>query len=152
MVLDSAEQWVDTLGLRFASSRGLTELLVGASHAHPPFGERIRQAHARIGEMAEQAVTHTVQGNHRAAVVNLLVHAERTLNAKLIEMARMTLQRHGSKIDDAAVLSQQADGLRERYGGGVGAPTLGQAGGREAGALNLREARPAENVPTQAAA
>lgn len=145
--LEGCEQWVDTLGLRFASSKGLTELLAGAAAGHPPFAERVRQAHQRINEMAEQAVTHTVQGNHRSAVVALLAHAERTLNPKLIEMARMTLQRHGARIDDAATLSRQADEMRDRYAVGVGAAMIGQTGGRQPGALNLRDVRPAEPPP-----
>lgn len=144
---DEAAGWVDTLGLRFASSRGATELLVGAATSHPPHGERIRLAHQHIGEMAEQAVTHTVQGNHRAAVANLLVHAERTHNAKLIDMARMTLQRHGAHIDDAHTLAAQADGLRERYAAGIGNTLLGPSSGRQPGALTLREAPPASEGP-----
>jgi tetratricopeptide (TPR) repeat protein len=142
--LDGCEGWVDTLGLRFASSKGLTELLAGASSAHPPFAERLREAHLRISEMAEQAVTHTVQGQHRSAVLALLAHADRTHNAKLIDMARMTLQRHGAKIDDAQALSQRADSLRDLYAVGVSAAMLGQSGGRQPGALNLRDVRPAE--------
>lgn len=143
--LDGSEGWVDTLGLRFASSKGLTELLAGAAAGHPPFAERVRAAHVRISEMAEQAVTHTVQGNHRSAVLALLAHAERTYNAKLIDMARMTLQRHGPRIDDAAALSQRADALRDLYAVGVSAAMLGQSGGRQPGALNLRDVRPAED-------
>jgi hypothetical protein len=143
--LDGSEGWVDTLGLRFASSKGLTELLAGAAGVHPPFAERVRQAHLRISEMAEQAVTHTVQGNHRSAVQALLAHAERTYNAKLIDMARMTLQRHGTRIDDAATLSQRADALRDLYAVGVSAAMLGQAGGRQPGALNLRDVRPSDD-------
>jgi tetratricopeptide (TPR) repeat protein len=149
--LDTGDQWADALGMRFASSRGLTELLAGAAHRHPPFAERIRQAHLRIGELAEQAVTHALQGNHRAAVLNLIGHAERTLNAKLIEMARMTLQRHGARIEDAAALSARADALRDQYANGAGAAMLGQTGGRQPGALNLREVRP-EDPPAQPAA
>lgn len=149
--LDGSDAWVDTLGLRFASTKGLTELLAGAATAHPPFAERVRDAHARIAEMAEQAVTHALQGNHRAAVQTLIAHAEHTLNSKLIEMARMTLQRHGSKVDDAQALSAQVDSLRERYASGVGAVTLGQASGRQPGALNLRDARPDDDAPPEAA-
>lgn len=151
LVLDGSEDWVDALGLRFASSKGLTELLVGAAGAHPPFGERVREAHTRIGDMAEQAVTHTVQGNHRAAVQTLIAHAERTFNLKLIDMARMTLQRHGAKVDDAQALSARADSLRARYAPGAGAAAIGQASGRQPGALSLREAK-LPDTPTRAAA
>jgi CheY-like chemotaxis protein len=146
--LDGAQGWVDALGLRFASSKGLTELLAGAANAHPPFAERVREAHVRIGEMAEQAVTHTLQGNHRLAVQSLIAHAENTLNAKLIDMARMTLQRHGSKVEDAPALSARAEALRERYSGGVSAALLGQGSGRQPGALNLRDS---PGAPTAAA-
>ncbi len=148
--LDGSDDWVDALGLRFASSKGLTELLAGAAISHPPFVQRVRDAHTRIGEMAEQAVTHALQGKHRTAVQSLLAHAERTRNAKLIDMARMTLQRHESKITDAQALSAQAEALRERYG--TGTATLGQAGGRQPGALNLRDAPPADGTPAEAAA
>lgn len=153
--LDRSEGWVDTLGLRFASSKGLTELLAGAASAHPPFTERVREAHLRISEMAEQAVTHTLQGQHRSAVLALLAHADRTHNAKLIDMARMTLQRHGPKIEDAQALSQRADALRDSYAVGVSAAMMGQSGGRQPGALNLRDVRPAEPAdeePPEAAA
>ena len=142
--LDGSDAWVEALGLRFASSKGVTELLAGAAAPHPPFAQQVRDTHTRIAEMAEQAVTHGLQGNHRGAVQSLLAHAERTLNAKLIEMARMSLQRHGSKIEDAQALSAQADSLRERYAMGLGGVTLGQSNGRQPGALNLRDA-PAAN-------
>lgn len=148
--LTGSEEWVDTLGQRFASTKGLTELLAGAASPHPPFAQRVRDAHARTGEMAEQAVTHALQGQHRTAVLSLLAHAERTLNAKLIDMARMTLQRHGSKIEDAAALSARAEALRERYG--TATATLGQKGGRAPGALNLRDAPPAHGASPESAA
>jgi hypothetical protein len=152
LVLDGSEGWVDSLGMRFASSKGLTELLAGATSAHPPFGELVRAAHTRIGELAEQAVTHTVQGNHRAAAQTLIAHAEKTLNAKLIDMARMTLQRHGSRVDDAAALSARAEALRERYAAGVSVAMLGQSSGRQPGALSLREAKAPEPAATLPAA
>ena len=83
---------------------------------------------------------------------SLIAHAERTLNAKLIDMARMTLQRHGGKVEDAQALSAQADSLRERYAAGVSAAMLGHAGGRQPGALNLRDVKPANADPAEAAA
>ncbi|MEO8152806.1 MAG: response regulator [Rhizobacter sp.] len=150
--LDGCEGWVDAIGLRFASSKGLTELLASAANSHPPFAERVRETHLRVGEMAEQAVTHTLQGNHRVAVLSLIAHAENTLNAKLIEMARMTLQRHSAKIDDAEALSAKADLLRDRYGARVSAVMLGQSSGRQPGGLSLREAQAAGAEPPEQAA
>lgn len=137
--LDGADDWVEALALRFASAKGLAELLARTASSHPPHAQRVRDAHHRINEMAEQAVSHSLAGQHRAAVQTLIAHGERTLNGKLIEMARMTLQRHQEHIDDAAPLQQQVEALRQRFGGNA-MPALGQTGARAAGALNLRAA------------
>lgn len=136
--LDGADDWVDALALRFASAKGLAELLARTASGHPPHAQRVRDAQLRINEMAEQAVTHTLAGNHRTAVQMLVAQGERTLNSKLIEMARMTLQRHEGRIADAGPLQQQVDALRQRFGGAA-LPALGQVGTRQAGALSLRE-------------
>jgi len=138
--LEGAEDWVDGLALRFASSKGLTELLASTASAHPPFSQRVHDAHLRINAMAEEAVTHTLKGQHRLAVQSLLAHGERTLNSKLLDMARMTLQRHQAKIEDAETLSAAVEDLRKRYSIGAGMPSLGQ-GTRQAGGLKLREGK-----------
>jgi len=137
--LDGADDWVDALALRFASAKGLAELLARTASSHPPHAQRVREAHHRINEMAEQAVSHSLAGQHRTAVQALIAHGERTQNGKLIEMARMTLQRHQERIDDAAPLQEQVETLRQRFGGNA-MPALGQTGARAAGALNLRAA------------
>ncbi|MEY4561196.1 MAG: hypothetical protein RLZZ618_473 [Pseudomonadota bacterium] len=137
--LDGAETWVDTLALRFASSKGLTELLSCTARGHPPFAERVHEAHQRISAMAEEAVTFTVKGQHRQAVEQLIQHSTTTRNGKLLDMARMTLQRHRAKIEGADLLLEQVEALRTKYGGSGGLPQLGQAGGRQAGGLTLRE-------------
>jgi predicted Zn-dependent protease len=136
--LDAADDWVDALALRFASAKGLAELLARTASGHPPHAQRVRDAQLRINEMAEQAVTHTLAGDHRTAVQMLVAQGERTLNSKLIEMARMTLQRHEGRIADAGPLQQQVDALRQRFGAAA-LPALGQVGTRQAGALSLRE-------------
>jgi CheY-like chemotaxis protein len=148
--LDGAEDWVDTLALRFASSKGMTELLARTASGHAPFSQRVHDCHTRINAMAEQAVTNSLQGNHRAAVLSLLQHGERTLNSKLIDMARMTLQRHHAKVPDAEALTEQIESLRTKFSIGAGVPSLGQGGGRQAGGLILRETGRAE--PNKAAA
>ena len=130
--LDGADDWVDALALRFASAKGLAELLARTASSHPPYAQRVRDAQQRINEMAEQAVSHALSGEHRASVQLLIAHGERTLNGKLIEMARMSLQRHHDKIADAEALQQSADALRQKFGGNA-LPGLGQVGGRQAG-------------------
>ena len=51
-----AEDWIDALALRFASTKTLGELLARAAAGHPPYAERVRAAQQRITELAEQAM------------------------------------------------------------------------------------------------
>jgi hypothetical protein len=73
------------------------------------------------------------------------------MNAKLIDMARMVLQRHTDKIADANDLLGMADELKQRYAGGAPpvAP-LATDSGRQSGGLALR-ARDKEAAETGAA-
>jgi CheY-like chemotaxis protein len=142
--LEGAEDWIDALAMRFASSKALTELLAASACAHPPFSQRVLDAQVRIGEMAEQAVSNSLRGEHRVAVKSLITRGEQTLNPKLLDMARMTLQRHHTKINDAQALSEMIEEMRSRYANGAALPTLGQAKGRPAGGLSLRESAAAE--------
>jgi len=136
--LDPVEGWIDTLGLRFCTTRTLSELLARAAQVHPPYAARIRDQHNAVTALAEQAMTYTLAGQPRAAVQSLLSAGNRTMNAKLIDMARMVLQRHAEKIGDAAELLEQADTLKQRYAGTPPvAPLVGEAG-RQAGGLVLR--------------
>ena len=73
------------------------------------------------------------------AAKSLLSAGGRTMNAKLIDMARMVLQRHAAKILDADDLLGMADELKQRYGsvGPQTAPLNGDAG-RAAGGVAIR--------------
>jgi hypothetical protein len=136
--LDSAEGWIDTLALRFCTTRSLSELLARAGQAHAPFATRIREQHNAITALAEQAVSHSLAGEPRAAAKSLLSAGARTMNAKLIDMARMVLARHAAKIADADDLMGMADQLKQRYGAGVGLAPLAADNGRQSGGLVLR--------------
>ena len=137
--LEGAEDWVDTLASRFASSKGLTELLASTASAHPPFSKRVEEAYLRIGTLAEEAVSRSLEGDHRAAVALLMQHGASTRNAKLLDMARMILKRHHARLDDADALLKEIERQRDSYGGSAGMPSLGQASNRQAGGLTLRE-------------
>jgi CheY-like chemotaxis protein/Tfp pilus assembly protein PilF len=136
--LDSAEGWIDTLALRFCTTRSLSELLARAGQAHEPFATRIREQHNAITALAEQAISHSLAGEPRAAAKSLLSAGARTMNAKLIDMARMVLARHAAKIADAGDLMGMADELKQRYGAGVGLAPLAADNGRQSGGLVLR--------------
>jgi len=136
--LDSAQGWIDTLALRFCTTRSLSELLARAGQAHAPFSNRIREQHNAITALAEQAISHSLAGEPRAAAKSLLSAGARTMNAKLIDMARMVLTRHAAKIADANDLMGMADELKQRYGAGMGVVPLAADNGRQSGGLVLR--------------
>ena len=136
--LDAAEGWIDALALRFCTTRSLSELLARAGQAHEPYARRIREQHNAVTALAEQAMSHSLAGEPRAAAKALLSAGARTMNSKLIDMARMVLQRHAEKIADAADLLGMADELRQRYGGCPALAPLAADSGRQSGGLVLR--------------
>lgn len=136
--LDAAEGWIDTLALRFCTTRSLSELLARAGQVHEPFATRIREQHNAITALAEQAMSHSLAGEPRAAARALLSAGARTMNSKLIDMARMVLQRHAEKIADVADLLGMADELKQRYGGCPALAPLAADSGRQSGGLVLR--------------
>ncbi|HEX7638951.1 MAG TPA: response regulator [Burkholderiaceae bacterium] len=136
--LDAAEGWIDTLALRFCTTKSLSELLARAAAVHEPFAQRIRDQHVAINQLAEQAMSHSLAGEPRAAAKSLLSAGARTLNAKLIDMARMVLQRHAERIEDVADLSGMAEELKQRYAAGPATAPLAGDNGRSAGGIALR--------------
>ena len=123
--LDEAEDHVAALADRFAVSRASCELLCRALAGLPALEALVRARYQRICECAEEAVSHTVNGAPRAAVELLLSEFDATRNAKLLELALHTLERHHDEIDGADAL--QARGLALKSAGR--APLAGQTGG-----------------------
>lgn len=136
--LEAAERWTDEIALRFSTSKGLSELLARTAESHPPFADRVRQAHAKVTSIAEQCMAHTLNGDPRSTVKALIAQGRSTLNAKLIDMARLTLTRHQQKIAAADELQSAIDELRERYATSALASPLRQDSGRQAGGIALR--------------
>lgn len=149
--LEDAAAWVDATALRFCTARSVTEMLGHAVSAHAPYAEAVRAAGVKITALAEQAVSHTLAGRPEQAARLLLTEGERHGNGKLIELARLTLERHRERIPDAAALTERWRTLRERWPAAAGVPQLGQAGARSSGALVLRTdaARPPGPVAAQ---
>lgn len=113
--LDEASEQVAALADRFAVSRTSCELLCRSVQGRPDCEALIRARYERICAHAEEAVSHTVAGAPQQAVQALLAQYESTLNAKLLELAMHTLERHRTKIADAAALSERARSLNARY-------------------------------------
>ncbi|CAN7153455.1 response regulator [Rhizobacter sp. LjRoot28] len=115
--LQDLDHDVDVLARRFAVSRTTCELLVRAARAQQPFEAVIRAAYAKITAGAEDAVSRTVNGQPGEAVRLLLAQAEQTLNAKLIDLALHTLERHGAAIERAPDLLTRVQALHQQYRG-----------------------------------
>jgi len=135
--LDEVDTVIETLGLRFAGTRALAELLAGSASAHPAYGERVRAAHLQVLKLAENAMTLSMGGDPRAAVKNLITHGKNTLSGKLIETAYLVLHRYAEKMTDAHDLTEQVHDLRSRYSTHITRASLGEQK-RQAGGLTLR--------------
>ena len=114
--LDEVDSIIDTLGMRFCTSRPVSELLAGAAAIHPAYEERIRTCNTLVLQYAEHAMALSMSGNPSAAVKDLLNHGNETLNAKLIETAHLVLQRYAAKIPDAQYLTEAVQKVRALFG------------------------------------
>jgi hypothetical protein len=115
--LEGLDHDVQVLARRFAVSRTTCELLVKAAQERAPFERIIRDAYARICAESEDAVSKTVGGAPSEAVRMLLGLAESSFNAKLIDLAMHTLERHRDRIEDAEALAARAQSLHTQYRG-----------------------------------
>ena len=149
--LDEVDTVVDTLGMRFAGTRALSELLAGSAAVYPDYAERIRAAHTQILKLAENAMSLSMGGDPKAAVKTLLFHGSNTLSGKLIETAYLVMHRYASKIIDAQELTDLVHDLRNRYSTHITRAAMGEQK-RQAGGLTLRAGdKPGKTAPLAAA-
>jgi len=113
--LEGLDQDVLVLAQRFAVSRTTCELLTKSLQADLSLAAIVRDAYAAICAEAEVAVSNTLNGLPGEAAKVLLVRAESTLNAKLMDLAIHTMDRHGQNIDGVEVLRERAAALHMRY-------------------------------------
>jgi len=135
--LDEVEAVVNTLGLRFAGTRALSELLAGAAGIHPPYADIVRRTHSHILKLAETAMSLSMGGDPQAAVLDLIRHGQDTLSGKLIETAYLVMHRYADKIKNTAELTPLVHDLRVRYRTQITRAALGEPK-RQAGGLTLR--------------
>ena len=133
-----ASGWVRDLAHRFCASNAATELLVLATGDAEDYAAIVRESHTAIAGMAEQAMNHSVAGAPAEAVKALMVRGTETLNAKLIDLAGLVLQHHGSKIANRDELGPVISSMRTRYCTKGAQVAIGGQLGRMAGGLNLR--------------
>ncbi|MCB8746880.1 response regulator [Rhodoferax sp. U2-2l] len=143
--LDEVEAVVTTLGLRFAGTRALSELLAGAAGIHPPYADIVRRAHSHILKLAETAMSLSMGGDPQAAVLDLIRHGQDTLSGKLIETAYLVMHRYADKIKNTAELTPLVHDLRVRYRTQITRAALGEPK-RQAGGLTLRAGNKTEKA------
>jgi tetratricopeptide (TPR) repeat protein len=144
--LEEVDGVVDTLGLRFAGTRALSELLAGSAAVHPPYAARIQAAHGQILKIAESAMSLSMGGDPTAAVKNLIRHGTQNLSGKLIETAYLVLHRYAEKIKEAPELTVLIHDLRARYSTHIARASLGEQK-RQAGGLTLRTGSKSTKAP-----
>jgi CheY-like chemotaxis protein len=135
--LEEVHLVMDQLALRFCASRSMSELLAGAAHAHPIYAEHMRAGNLKIIKYGEYAMSLSLRGDPRAAVNELILRGQETLNNKLLESAEMVLARYAEKIGEAADLHARVQTLRALCTPALAAGATSE-GPRKAGALSLR--------------
>ena len=128
---------VDCLAMRFSSSRAMSELLSGAAKAHPAYADHVRSANSQVLKYAEYAMSLSMGGKPVAAVDELILRGEETLNSKLVESAFMVIERYSAKIGDTKELYARVEALRSKCAASKVRAGLAD-GPRKAGALSLR--------------
>jgi CheY-like chemotaxis protein len=107
--------FVTQLASRFAVSRTTTDLMCAALRSSADLAETIRAEYQRINQIARNAVERSVGGAPAAAAEMLLDAATLTLNAKLMDLATHTIDRHQQEIPNADLLRGRLAELHATY-------------------------------------
>jgi CheY-like chemotaxis protein len=146
-----AEQIVHKLGMRFATSMAMSELLMGAARKEPRFCELLTDCNTRVLQLLEHALAPSRNGDARTAVETLLSQGLSSLNAKVIETAWRVLQRYKSDISNADELTAKIEPWRATLGTAYNKPVLGDRNMRQSGGVSLRGMDTAPLQPTMTA-
>ena len=147
-----AEQVVHKLGMRFATSMAMSELLMGAARKDPRFCELLTDCNTHVLQILEHALAPSRNGDARTAVETLLSQGLSSLNAKVIETAWRVLQRYKNDISNADELAAKIEPWRATLGTAYNKPVLGDRNMRQSGGVSLRGMDTAPLQPTMLAA
>lgn len=146
------EALIEKIALRFCTSKAVGEVLCAAARRADDAVAIIRRCQAQLLATTEKAMDHGLKGEPALAIRLLVEEGEKTLNAKLLEMAVLLARKHAAAVPDAETMSARASELVRRTVQ-AGAHIAGiQRSGRSPGGLQLRGNTPAEPVPSAAAA
>ncbi|WP_263569361.1 response regulator [Roseateles oligotrophus] len=115
-----AMRWAELAAQRYAISKPRTRLLEMAAVQLPSLETAVRNAAAGINEAARDAMTHLVSKKHQLTLEALLELAGRSLNTRIIKLARATLNHHGQQLPAplAQRIGEGIDDLHQRYAEG----------------------------------
>ena len=130
--------WTRTAALRFCVSRLAVDLLRKATHS-AELAEVVAQAADEIAELARAAVAGLIAGERTLALATLAREGERTLNARLLEIAQEICERQGA--DAEPVLRERILALRRDYCSNGTQAGLQSRTDASAGAQAAREVR-----------
>jgi len=129
---------VRQLGMRFATSMAMSELLMGAAHKDPQVCELLATCNTQVLQLLEQALSPSRSAAPGKTVESLLAQGLTSLNAKVIETAWRVLQRYQGEIDNAAELTARIEPWRQKLGTAYSKPMLGDRNMRQSGGVSLR--------------
>ncbi len=138
------EALVERIGMRFCTSKAITEVLVASAQRADPALAIVRRCQARVASLAERAMDHSLKGEIEAAVQLLLETGSLALNAKLLEMTVLIARRHRGQVAQADAWADTASQLLARscqpdsHIAGI------QRSGRSPGGLQLRLRAPSQ--------
>lgn len=130
--------WIRAIGIRYANTRGLCELMANACSIFPPYADSIRECLQNINKTAETAMARSLSGDPTGAVRSLLEHASETLNTKLVDLSQQVLLRYGERIKDGDSLQQEINELRSKCGAAPTRAALGRDNERHPGGVAIR--------------
>lgn len=138
IVLPDAQAVVHKIGLRFATSKAMSELLMGAAKKHPVYCEVLSSSNTQVLWQLDQGLAHSRSGDPGKSVEVLTNAGVASLNAKMIETAWRVLKRYEADIPNAAELGKILEPWRQKLGTAHNKPVLGDRNMRQSGGVSLR--------------
>lgn len=117
--LDEFNVIVNKIGLRFCSSRYITEMLVGAASKYKPYADRIKSNHNDIIDISQESIMLSMNGDPLGAINKLNYQYEINGNINLIKNSSSVLQRYKDKVamnTDIIKLEKYINDLKIRFG------------------------------------
>jgi CheY-like chemotaxis protein len=144
------EALVAKVAMRFCVSKAIGEVLVASARRADPALGVIRRCQAELSTLTQNAMDRSLQGDPAGAARQLLDDGERTLNAKLLEMAGLIANRHRAVVADAPALVERAAAKVRRSCQTVNHIAGIQRSGRSPGGLQMRGRNPTESADVPA--